>query len=520
LVEECALPPVGCPSDEPRFRRIQSRLPEIWRSLTEDPQRERTVVVLPSMSLDASELARLGGSVHYEERLLFFLTLLSFPRTRLVYLSSCPIPDEVVSYYLQFLPGVPFSHARARLRMLSVMDRSDRPLSWKILERPAFLERLRRSVVNAPASHMEVYRCTSLERELAVALDLPILGADPGHLDRGTKSGSRRTFAEAGVRHADGCADLRDEQDIAQAVVHLARRTPRLRRVILKLNEGFAGAGNAVLSLGTLKIQQTTGHAEAVRRALEALHLRLRAPGGGKPEDYLQSFRRQGGVVEAYLEGRRREAPTVQLYLTPLGEVLLDSTHDQIMGGPEQMNYLGCRFPARREVRDELHQAGLTLGRHLAGLGVVGPLSIDFLAVPGRGGHWNLHALEINLRRGGTSHSMQALRFLTGGSYHPAEGVFCLATGETRYYIAADSVAPPSARGLAPQDLIDVSTDAGLHYNSSTHRGVVFHMMGSLSQYGRVGATCIGATPADAQALFELTRRTLDEESRSTRWIG
>jgi hypothetical protein len=115
---------------------------------------------------------------------------------------------------------------------------------------------------------------------------------------------------------------------------------------------------------------------------------------------------------------------------------------------------------------------------------------------------------------------MQALRFLTGGSYHPGEGVFCLATGEKRYYIAADSVAPPSARGLAPQDLIDVSTDAGLHYNSSTHRGVVFHMMGSLSQYGRVGATCIGATPADAQALFELTRRTLDEESRSTRWIG
>jgi hypothetical protein len=45
-------------------------------------------------------------------------------------------------------------------------------------------------------------------------------------------------------------------------------------------------------------------------------------------------------------------------------------------------------------------------------------------------------------------------------------------------------------------------------------------MMGSLSQYGRVGATCIGATPADAQALFELTGRTLDEESRSTRWIG
>lgn len=520
MVEACALAPVGSPSDEPRFRRIQARLPEIWRSLAEEPQRERTVVVLPSMSLDPCELARLGGSVHYEERLLFFLTLLSLPRTRLVYLSSCPIPDEVVSYYLKFLPGVPFSHARARLRMLSVMDRSDRPLAWKILERPAFLERLRRCVVNAPDSYLEVYRCTPLERQLAVALDLPVLGADPGHLHLGTKSGSRKVFAEAGVPHFEGFSDLGDEQDIAQAVVALVRRNPRLKRVILKLNEGFAGAGNAVLPLGSMRILEAGSQPEAVRRVLEGLPRRLRLPGGGTPEHYLQTFRRQGGVVEVLTEGRRREAPTLQLYLTPLGEVLLDSTHDQIMGGPGQMNFLGCRFPARPELRAGLHGAGLTLGRHLAGLGVVGPLSIDFLALPGRGGTWRLNALEINLRRGGTTHSLQALRFLTGGRYHPEDGGFHLATGEKRYYIATDSVAPPSARGLGPQDLIDLITDAGLHYNTSTHRGVVFHMIGSLSQYGRVGATCIGTTPEDAQGLFEQTRRILDEESRETRWIG
>ena len=513
-------PPPGWQAEEKRFQEIQARLPQVWRSLVEAPQSERTVVVLPSLSMDEEELARQEGSIHYEERLLFFLTLLSWPRTRLVYLSSCPIPDEVVSYYLQFLPGVPFSHARQRLRLMSVMDRSERPLARKILERPAFLERIRRSLVNAPASYLEVYRCTPLERQLACALDLPILGTDPGHGARGTKTGSRQTFAEAGILHPEGFGGLRDEDDVAGAVVALARQQPRLRRAILKLDDGFAGMGNALYSLAPLRRLEASSEAEARRFVRQNLPHKLRVHGRREAGHYLETFRRQGGVVEAFVEGERRESPTAQLYLTPLREVVLDSTHDQIMGGPDHMNYQGCRLPANREYRDQLHEAGLALGRHLAGLGVVGPFSVDFVAVAPRTGRWKLYAVEINLRRGGTTHPLHTLRFLTGGSYRTEDGTFHLATGEWRYYVATDSVAPPSARGLVPQDLIDVSTDAGLHYNSSAHRGVVFHMISSLSQHGLVGATCIGTSPADAQALFEQTRRTLEEESQTTRWIG
>lgn len=521
MAEDPALPPPGSEAEHTRFQSLQQLLPEVWRSLQEEPQRERTVVVLPSMSLDTRELARLGGSIHYEERLLSFLTLLSLPRTRIVYLSSSPIPEEIISYYLQFLPGVPYTHARQRLHLLSVMDRSERPLTEKILERPAFLERIRRSLVNLPASYIEVYRCTPLERQLAVALGLPILGPDPRHRHLGTKSGSRRTFAEVGIAHPDGFQDLRDEDDIARAVVTLHRRNPRLRRVILKLNDGFAGMGNALFPLGVLRKEEGLSEAEEVRRVREALPRRTRVHGeGGGWEHYMEGYRRQGGVAEAFIEGERRESPTVQLYLTPLREAILDSTHDQIMGGPDLMHYLGCRFPAHADYRADLHDAGRALGRHLAGAGVIGPLSMDFVAVPARGGRWRLYAVEINLRRGGTTHPLHTLRFLTGGCYDPRDGAFHLATGETRYYVATDSVAPPAARGLAPEDLIDVSTDAGLHYNSSAHRGVIFHIIGALSQHGRVGATCIGTTPADAQALHEQTRRTLEEESRTTRWIG
>ena len=139
------------------FQALQRRLPAAWQSLGSDPRSERTVVVLPSISLPPLELERVKGSVHYEERLLSFLTLLGMPKTKVVYLSSLRIPDEVIAYYLQFLPGVTFSHARERLQLIALQDRSDRPLTEKVLERPEVVERIRRTIVNPALYYMEVY---------------------------------------------------------------------------------------------------------------------------------------------------------------------------------------------------------------------------------------------------------------------------------------------------------------------------------------------------------------------------
>ena len=62
----------------------------------------------------------------------------------------------------------------------------------------------------------------------------------------GTKSGSREVFREADIPLPDGFEHLRDAEDIAEAIVELKRRDPRLRRVAVKLDEGFSGEGNAV----------------------------------------------------------------------------------------------------------------------------------------------------------------------------------------------------------------------------------------------------------------------------------
>ena len=63
------------------------------------------------------------------------LMLLRQPRMRIVLVTSQPIHPTIIDYYLHLLSGVPGSHARRRLTLLSTFDNSARPLTLKILER-------------------------------------------------------------------------------------------------------------------------------------------------------------------------------------------------------------------------------------------------------------------------------------------------------------------------------------------------------------------------------------------------
>jgi hypothetical protein len=515
------LPP-GSEEEERRFQELRSRLPQLWMNLMGAGHVEQTVVVVPSLSLDIEQLSKLKGAEHYEERLLFLLILLSLPKTRVVYVSSLPIHPSIVEYYLQLLPGVPFSHARQRLHMFSCYDTSLKPLTAKILERPTLLRRLRNTIRDAENAHLTVFNVTHLEKQLSVALDVPLLGMDPKHLHYGSKSGARALFKEVGVPLPDGCENLKDEADVARAVVEVYRRDRSLKRVVIKLNEGFSGEGNAVYSLAPLHEAEARGkrsEAELRRVVLKTLptHTVFELP-----ELTWISFReklqKMQGVVEAFIEGEGKESPSVQVRLTPLGEVQIISTHDQILGGPSGQVFLGCSFPARADYRQLLHEVAAAVGKKLAEVGVIERFSIDCLAVP-REGRWDIYAVEINLRKGGTTHPFRTLQFLTGGRYNPDTGLFETSSGEPKYYMASDNLVSENYKGLSPEDLIDIITYTGLHYNSSTNTGVVFHMIGALSQYGKTGVTCVGNSPQEAEELYQRTLRTLDQESRTARWM-
>src|SRR4051812_44278130 len=112
----------GSAEERAEFARLQATLPALFETIVPDRRAPRTIVVVPSLSVDQDVASGIPGIHHYEERMLGMLMLLGLPRTRLVYLSSQPIAETIIDYYLSLLQGVPTQHARQRLTLLACFD--------------------------------------------------------------------------------------------------------------------------------------------------------------------------------------------------------------------------------------------------------------------------------------------------------------------------------------------------------------------------------------------------------------
>lgn len=493
------------PGDIEAFRHLQERLEEIYRDVFPDPLLPRTVLIVPSLSLDNEVLARIAGVRHYEERMLCLLLLLRMPETRVIYVTSGPIDEATVDYYLHLLEGIPHRHARQRLTLLNCQDTSDRPLSTKILERPRLMKRLSDALGDRSASHMVCYTVSEIERRLALELDIPIYGCDPELVPLGSKSGGRRIFREAGVLMPDGFEDLRSEQDIVDALAQLKRRDPQLRRAVVKYDEGFSGEGNATFRFdgcpGTGIEEWIAGHLPQMEFGAHDVDWDI----------YRAKFAEMGGIVEAFVEGANKRSPSAQFRIDPAGQVEAISTHDQVLGGLTEQEFLGALFPADEAYRLEVQAEGMKAAKLLAREGVLGRFAVDFISVPEASG-WKHYAIEINLRKGGTTHPFIMLQYLTDGLYDSSTGLFNTPQGEQRCYYATDNLESERYRGLLPEDLIDIAVRNGIHFHGATQTGVVFHLIGALSEYGKIGAVCVGRSKDDAEELYRAMVAILDRE--------
>ncbi len=493
-----------------RFRQLQQQLPRIWDLAENNQLTEHTSVMVPSMSVDQEELAKIQGAPFYEERLLFSLIRLRHPRARMIYVTSQPIHPDIIDYYLHLLVGVPASHARRRLHLLCVYDASPKSLTEKLLERPRALARLKSWIGDPSQAYLTCFNSSLRERQLAVALGIPLNGLDPALLYLGTKSGSRRAFTEAGVDHPFGFEDLTGEEDILDALSEMKRRNPKLSRAVIKLNESFSGEGNALFRYPDSLPQEPPARRQALAESLR----RVEWPGPPQSlERYLSKFSEMEGIVEEFAEAGESLSPSVQMRINPDRHLELISSHDQVLGGPTGQVYLGCRFPARAEYRCEIQREALKIGEVLRQHGVVSRFGIDFLVLRDQRGPWRCLAVEINLRMGGTTHPFLALEFLTGGRLDAESGEFLSPRGTRKYYFATDNLKSPSYRRLVPEDFMDILILNGLQFNPASETGVLFHMIGALSQYGKLGMTSIGNSRDEAEEFHRRTVEILDRET-------
>lgn len=474
---------------------LQRRLASVWRLSRPPGGVEHVRIILPSFNLGTS------ASEHYARRLpalehRYLVEILQLARVdacTLLFVLTEPPEAEVIDYYLSLVPDG-MSRLRARVHTVVVPEQSARPLAAKLRDRPDLLADIRRLVGERPV-YIEPWNVTENEVAVAVALQAPLNGTAPHLWPLGFKSAGRRVFAAAGVPTPPGAEDVRTRTEVERAIARLCEAHPALGSVVVKLDNSVAGDGNFVIPL-----RNPDGSPCTAARVSERLE--------GMPDWYVAELT-GGAVVEAYVTADRCSSPSVQLEITPDRRAVVLATHEQVLGGANGQVYLGCRFPAESDYATRLTTYGRRVGDQLAARGAMGMLSVDFVAACQGRGRWSLYALEVNLRRGGTTPPMVVLSSLLPGRFD-GHGRWRLADGSARYYSATDNLLDERWVGLPVGAVIESVRSAGLAFDARTGTGVVLHMLSGLAIDGRFGLTAIGRSVEESNEMYAAVRPVMD----------
>ena len=139
--------------------------------------------------------------------------------------------------------------------------------------------------------------------------------------------------------------------------------------LVVKLNESFAGEGNALLDLGNVISQAERDQLSGTSLADRESYLQSVTEKIMKAFEQMQfqsaiekwdSFRRKitslGALAEVFIDGNNKTSPSGQACITGNGQVLILSTHEQVLGGASKQMYLGCSFPAHQDYKIKVQE--------------------------------------------------------------------------------------------------------------------------------------------------------------------
>jgi hypothetical protein len=483
------------------FAELQHRLGAALALNKAGRTEPHVVIAFPSFSVGESLLSHYADRIPPLEHryLLACLMLGRITNCTMVYVTCQHPGEEVVDYYVSMLAPERQADARARLNVVVVDDASSRSVATKLLDNPEAITSLRSIIGDTPA-FMEPWNVTDAEVAVAHELNVPINGTDPSLWGLATKSAGRRLFSDVGVPTPVGVEDVRSVDDVLSAINEIRRHRPDAPGVVVKHDDSGAGDGNITLDFSDLPANKKEAQ-WVLRQRVEVF-----------PDWYLRDLR-AGGIVEERIAADEFSSPSAQVDVEPDGTVVVLATHEQVLGGASNQVYLGCQFPADPSYAGALARHARAVGERLAAQGVRGRFGIDFVAARASGGDWQLYAIEINLRKGGTTHPYAVLRNLVAGSYDEVSGEYIAPDDSPMFYCATDNLLSESWRGLAPADVINAVTDAGLSYDRETETGVVLHMLSCLAVDGRFGLVALANSPQDAIDLQDRTRAVVEQLS-------
>ena len=402
-------------------------------------RRATTIVVVPSRTIEKFHEPP-AETQAYEERLLCLLLKLRERNLRMVYVTSMPVAQEIVEYYLGLLPADVRDDARDRLTMLSTEDAVPAPALREAVGAPDAAHPHPLGDHRHQVAHLIPYVTTELEFALGKELGIPVMGADPALAHLGTKSGGAGV-----VRARRRRAPARGSSTSAAAPTSIAA-IARLRAVRPRHRAGGGQARRRRLRRGQRdrRAARPRPHGHARGAAEDRRTRRRDAPAGGQrlARRVLRAPGAGRRIVEERIVARELRSPSVQLELEPEGG---RGWSPRTTRSSRDDRCVGCRFPAAPAY------AGAITESRRADRRVARGRRRD------RARGDRLHRRPQPVRRRGTrtrsrstcARARRPIRCtrwscVTGGAYDPRSGrASARRTGRTRHYVATDYLASP-----------------------------------------------------------------------------
>jgi hypothetical protein len=104
-------------------------------------------------------------------------------------------------------------------------------------------------------------------------------------------------------------------------------------------------------------------------------------------------------------------------------------------------------------------------------------------------------------------------RLATEADYRTGTGELMARSGP-RSYVATDNLKSERLLGLSPGQVIDAVDQAGLGFDHRTQAGATLHLLGAVPGFGKMGTTCVGGSPQEADELYREVVATIEGFAR------
>lgn len=448
------------------------------------------VICLSSMTFDKVLTEAIKGLEHYEMRCLWEISRVKNGNVHVHFFSKRKVHQEAIRHFSKVfdltneeLERIHFYSVEEILKTTFLPE----DLSDYIKDFGAVAREFKK-ICSLNNAYLECFVLTEKEKHLVDNYNIPTWWSHEDLDYYKTKSGNRKILR--GVTAIPrGIENLHSYEESLHALKNLSHQT-NARRFVIKLNDGVSGDGNGFINL--------KNGGSSIIEALENINF---VSPKMTTEKFFTEMRKLGGVIEEFIEGENKRSPSVQLLLSPNGDFEILSSHEQILD-ESGSRFLGSEFPAKEDHRESIMREAEKVAKKLCTLNLSGIVGLDFLTVKNANGLIETYLIEMNIRKGGTTHPYWSARTALGALPCPVKGT--LRKGKKEWvYRSNDNLSDGGGCRRSLSGLMEKAEKAGLTYCPQRKTGAIFHMLSCWEPEGKCGATFIGETPEEAMILEE-----------------